>query len=86
MLELVADNGKRVAEQAPPTDAELRLLTHGALVRASKKSPLRAVIVLDLGGGETATITAGVTRAEALRLAGTGVRDMQEHLTDQETP
>lgn len=79
MLELVANNAPQPAKEAPPTDAELRLSCQGALVRAAKKSPLRAVVVLDLGDETTCVMTAGLTRREALRLAGVGVRDLQHH-------
>lgn len=81
-LELVANNAPQPATETAPTDAELRLLCQGALVRAAKKSPLRAVIVLDLGDDTTCVMTAGLTRKEALRLTGTGARDLQHNTED----
>ncbi len=82
MLELVVNNAEQPAPEAPPSDAELRLLCQGALVRAAKKSPLRAVIVLDLGDATTCVMTAGLSRQEALRLTGVGARDLQ-HNTEE---
>ena len=79
---LVVNNAAQPPEEPPVTDGDLKALCQSALVRAAKKYPLRAVIILDVGDDTTVTFTAGLSHAQAIRLAGVGVGDLQRHLTD----
>ncbi len=76
MLKLVVDNAPQPPEPEL-SDAELRALSQGSLVRAAKTLPLRVLVVADYGEGETSlywTDTRG--GAEALLDAG---RDLLTH-------
>lgn len=80
MIALVVNNAQRPAEPDRVTDADLRALAQTALVKAAKNAPLRVIVFADLGDDTTAVWTSGLSRPDAVRLAGVGVNTILEQL------